>query len=102
MDNKYHRQTIEYWKQNAEEDYLKTPISVLKYITVLELAVDGLSSLVSISDTCTFAEYFHNNFDYYDCNANGRLYKWVESSKRNLPAMSMKQIFDIWKEINVR
>lgn len=33
---KYHGNTIEYWKQNAEEDYNKTPMSVLKYITVLE------------------------------------------------------------------
>lgn len=28
--------TVQYWKQNAEEDYIKTPISVLRYITVLE------------------------------------------------------------------
>lgn len=27
---------LEYWKNNAEEDYLHTPISVLKYITELE------------------------------------------------------------------
>lgn len=33
---KYHGNTVEYWKKNAEEDYLTTPISVLKYITVLE------------------------------------------------------------------
>jgi hypothetical protein len=33
---KYHEKTVEYWKQNAEENYLTTPISVLKYITVLE------------------------------------------------------------------
>ncbi len=33
---KYHGRTVDFWKQNAEEDYLKTPISVLKYITVLE------------------------------------------------------------------
>lgn len=32
----YHGKTIEYWKNNAEEDYNTTPISVLKYITVLE------------------------------------------------------------------
>jgi hypothetical protein len=32
----YHGKTLEYWKQNAEEDYIKVPISVLKYITVLE------------------------------------------------------------------
>ena len=28
--------TLEFWKKNAEEDYLKVPISVLKYITILE------------------------------------------------------------------
>lgn len=33
---KYHGNTIEHWRLNAEEDYLTTPISVLKYITVLE------------------------------------------------------------------
>ena len=27
---------LNYWKNNAEEDYLHTPISVLKYITELE------------------------------------------------------------------
>ena len=27
---------IEYWKSNCEEDYLHTPISVLRYITELE------------------------------------------------------------------
>lgn len=32
----YHGKTVEHWKNNAEEDYYTTPISVLKYITVLE------------------------------------------------------------------
>lgn len=32
----YHGKPVEYWKKNAEEDYIKTPLSVLKYITVLE------------------------------------------------------------------
>jgi hypothetical protein len=27
---------LAYWKANAEEDYLTTPISVLRYIVVLE------------------------------------------------------------------
>jgi len=29
-----------YWKNNAEEDYLQVPISVLRYITELENAVE--------------------------------------------------------------
>jgi hypothetical protein len=31
--------TLEYYKQNAEEDYKTTPISVLRYISELEEAV---------------------------------------------------------------
>jgi hypothetical protein len=27
---------LKYWKNNCEEDYIKTPISVLRYITELE------------------------------------------------------------------
>jgi hypothetical protein len=40
---KYHGNTVEYWKQNAEENYLTTPISVLKYITVLEEQVEQIN-----------------------------------------------------------
>jgi hypothetical protein len=39
---KYHGNTVEYWKQNAEENYLTTPISVLKYITILEEQAEQL------------------------------------------------------------
>ena len=47
---KYHGNTVEYWKRNAEENYLTTPISVLKYITVLEEQADQLQKPnVSIS-----------------------------------------------------
>lgn len=30
---------LNYWKKNAEEDYMKVPISVLRYITELEKLV---------------------------------------------------------------
>lgn len=54
---KYHGNTVEYWKQNAEENYLTTPISVLKYITVLEEQVEQLRKhAVSGSLPC------HHNF----------------------------------------
>lgn len=35
-EEKYRGHTLQYWKDNASEDYIKTPISVLKYITILE------------------------------------------------------------------
>ena len=39
---KLHGHTLKYWKNNAEEDYLKVPISVLKYITCLEERIEQL------------------------------------------------------------
>jgi hypothetical protein len=34
---------LDYYKQNAEEDYMTTPISVLRYITELEKTVKSLN-----------------------------------------------------------
>ena len=48
---KYHGNTVEYWKQNAEENYLTTPISVLKYITVLEEQAEQLRKH-AVSGSC--------------------------------------------------
>jgi hypothetical protein len=33
---------LAYWKANAEEDYIKVPISVLRYISELEKEVEQL------------------------------------------------------------
>ena len=35
---------LEYWKNNAEEDYITTPISVLRYISELEKEVEQLKN----------------------------------------------------------
>jgi hypothetical protein len=56
-----------------------------------------VSGSVAVEDALAFAEYFRNNFDYYDCNANGRVYKWIDLQKRGKSAMTMKQIFDYWQ-----
>lgn len=48
----YHGNTLEYWKNNAEEDYLKTPISVLKYITVLEEVVSQQNNQTELPGNC--------------------------------------------------
>ncbi len=39
---------LTYWKQNCEEDYSHTPISVLRYISELEKAVEGKESKVDL------------------------------------------------------
>jgi hypothetical protein len=36
--------TLGYWKNNAEEDYREVPISVLRYISILEEFVEELIS----------------------------------------------------------
>jgi hypothetical protein len=34
------KKDLNYWKENAEENYMTTPISVLKYITELEKHIE--------------------------------------------------------------
>ena len=48
---KLHGHTLEYWKNNAEEDYLKVPISVLKYITCLEERIEQLTIPVVVGQS---------------------------------------------------
>ena len=35
---------LKHWKLNAEENYITTPISVLKYITELEKHIGGIEA----------------------------------------------------------
>lgn len=41
MNIKEEDKDLNYWKENCKEDYLHTPISVLRYITELEKAVNN-------------------------------------------------------------
>lgn len=53
---KYHGNTVEHWKKNAEEDYLTTPISVLKYISVLEEQAESFRKNAVSSLVCDHNE----------------------------------------------
>lgn len=49
---------LNYWKKNCEEDYLRTPLSVLRYITKLEEAfnngvLDDVSVLLPTDEEIT-------------------------------------------------
>lgn len=50
---------IEYWKNNAKEDYIKTPISVLRYITELEKLTNQEQKLPIdlVSGWCSWHEH---------------------------------------------
>ena len=64
---------LAYWKNNCEENYLTTPISVLRYITELEKSIQLMQTAVveQSEQLCK-----HENYDYtlnndtkmcYDC-----------------------------------
>ena len=52
---------LNYYKNNCEEDYIKTPISVLRYISELEAAINYTHSCKSDSEQLfDFLEWFNN------------------------------------------
>ncbi len=78
MENKIvHGKTLSYWKANAEEDYLKVPISVLKYITILEeeLKQSSITAVVQAKPEVCDHEKWHlrsiNAMSYRICDKCG-------------------------------
>ena len=50
---------LDYWKKNAEEDYMQVPISVLRYISELEEVVQNCSIpavVVSEAKVCSYCK----------------------------------------------
>ena len=45
---------LTYWRKNAEEDYIKVPISVLRYITELEERSYSEEEVKEILTKCTW------------------------------------------------
>ena len=63
---------LKYWKNNCEEDYLHTPISVLRYISELEksftenkINIDSKKELLESVDIEKLAEDFAKNHSIY-------------------------------------
>jgi len=58
---KEQKKDLAYWKANAEEDYIKVPISVLRYITELEKRMYSEEEVIAIveksRETGLTAEY---------------------------------------------
>ena len=61
-----HGKELGYWKNNAEEDYMKVPISVLKYITVME---ELLSQEQDMRDTIIQYEQWKEDGDIKNLTA---------------------------------
>ena len=66
---------LAYWKANAEEDYMKVPISVLRYISELENQMYSQEEVVSI-----LYEQFES-LDYYGENFSFSLF-WEQFKKK--------------------
>ena len=75
---------LNYWKANAEEDYMQVPISVLRYITELEAVVKNCSIPYVVGQSeqlfCPHCEGtdIQKNFytDTYGCNSCG--HSWAK------------------------
>ena len=77
---KYHGNTVEYWKQNAEENYLTTPISVLKYITVLEEQAEQLRKHAVMRSVCCGEELVSfKTYGYDECCGCGKTYRHTDA-----------------------
>ena len=75
-----HGHTLEYWKNNAEEDYLKVPISVLKYITCLEERIEQLTIPVVVGRSKQLCEHPRSERSYIGqnilrCNKCGKEFR---------------------------
>jgi len=47
IENTPEKKGLNYYEENAEEDYIKTPISVLRYISALEKVVKSMKNMHS-------------------------------------------------------
>ena len=65
---------LNYWRSNAEEDYLQVPISVLRYISALEIQQERMYSEEDMEKAFTngLNRSFDSDFD-----------RWFENFKKN-------------------
>ena len=71
---------LNYWKNNAEEDYLKVPISVLRYITELEKQQERS---YSEEEVIGFLADRERDLRLYDMANNYEdTFKWFEQFKK--------------------
>jgi hypothetical protein len=67
---------LAYWKNNAEEDYIGTPISVLRYITELEKQQERMYSEEEVENI------IYKLFEDYASNYTNKALKEFENFKK--------------------
>jgi hypothetical protein len=83
---------ISYWKKNCEENYITTPISVLRYISELEKQQE---KSYSEEDMISFAKFF-TQYTFIDNTSVGDLYALDETG--NHPAYKIAELISIFKK----
>ena len=81
VKNKQMVKDLNYWKNNCEEDYLHTPISVLRYITELEKKVEE-----TINPTRCCNKFSKDRLEQAIVNAKPNLDK-IKDVDRNLDSI---------------
>jgi len=53
---------LEYWRKNAEEDYITTPISVLRYISELEKTLKPVVKPTNKEHVCRYSRQMNQPY----------------------------------------
>jgi hypothetical protein len=85
--------TIQYYKQNAEEDYLTTPISVLRYISELENMVNVVDT-VKCKHTFTVDDTNNSDFDHCPDVDYVKCVYWLRQERGCLGCDNMIKVID--------
>lgn len=86
--NKMKEETLEevkylaYWKNNAEEDYLKVPISVLRYITELEKTMYNEQEVIEL--LIKRCKHFGTSVSPFDKLLLKQDLEWFEQFKKKI------------------
>ena len=93
---------LNYYKNNCEEDYVSTPISVLRYITELEQALQLQQTGVSGSTYGFAIEFKHlrNNTDVWDNHWNHKIYRTKEIAEEAI--VQMKKQYEFYNDYDWR
>ena len=79
-----HGHTLEYWKNNAEEDYLKVPISVLKYIICLEERIEQLNIPLVMLSLSELKQRYNKRYDEMIRCKKGKMMVWYHAEKKKV------------------
>ena len=85
---------LEYYKVNAEEDYINVPISVLRYITELEVEFNKKQNNYFKSSE-KMAEWMHNNYEEIALN-NGLKSQEDCTTFSELPEKNKQAIIELF------